>query len=165
MNASELIARLHLQAHPLEGGYFRRSYQSPLAYVDPNDPQFQRPCASSILYLLTPDQPIGFMHRNKSDIVHCFHAGDPLEYVLIDNYGQMRRVILGNDIESGHEPQLIVPGGVWKGSRLCGEQFGLISEVVVPGFDYADNELATRSELLKRCPSLYSSIEHFIKPV
>jgi len=163
MNAARLIELLALQPHPLEGGYFRRTFQSPHTYIDPDRRQRQRHCATSIFYLLSEDQPIGYLHRNKSDILHCYQLGAATQYFLINGNGQLQTVVLGPDIEHGQQLQLLVPGGVWKASRLIGDAFSLISELVVPGFDYADNELASAENVLTLFPDLYAEISTLIK--
>lgn len=159
LQAEQLIQQLQLQKHPLEGGYFRRTYQSPHIY-HADDSKNQRYCATAIYYLLTKDEPVGFLHRNRSDILHCYHLGDPAEYILIKEDGSVTRQILGPDIRAGQCLQLLVEGGVWKASRLLGHDYSLISEVVVPGFDYADNELARRGAIaVEQLPQLEDLIQ------
>ena len=109
---------------------------------------------TSIFYLLTTDGPIGHFHRNRSDIVHYFHLGDPIEYVLIHPDGRLETVEMGPDPTRGQRLQLTVAGGVWKASRLTEGPagYGLISEAVTPGFDYADMTLGRTSDLIARFP-------------
>ena len=53
--------------------------------------------------------------------------------------GTGRELVLGADILAGHVPQLVVPAGVWQGTRLVGDSgFALLGCTVAPGFDYAD---------------------------
>ena len=107
---------------------------------------------SSIYYLLSSESPVGHFHSNKSDIVHYFHMGDPIAYFLIYPDGELQEVTLGHNIEDDHQLQLVVPGGVWKASRLEANGtfgYGLISEAVSPSFNYDDMTLGS-STLLKR---------------
>jgi len=164
MHADQLINQLQLQLHPVEGGYFRRTYQSDRIYLDPGQPEKQRHCASSIFYLLCDAQPIGYMHQNESDILHCYQLGGAMEYVLLDGNGELETVLLGPDLDNGQVLQLLVPGGVWKASRLITQGFSLISELVVPGFNYADNTLAERDWMRNNFPRAYSAIEPLLKP-
>lgn len=63
--------------------------------------------------------------------------------------------VLGSDIKAGHCGYLIVPGGHWKMSELLsvgGQDYGLISEVVCPGFEYEDRTMATLDDLKALCP-------------
>ncbi|MBA1331613.1 cupin, partial [Candidatus Endoriftia persephone str. Guaymas] len=78
MKKQEIIDALGLEPH-LEGGYFRRSYQSAGEIQTPNGPRHR---LTSIYYLLTDDAPVGHLHRNRSNILHYFHAGAPLRYTL-----------------------------------------------------------------------------------
>jgi len=163
MDALQLRAWLDLQPHPLEGGYFRRTYQSEQCFSDSGNARQPRYCASSIFYMLSADQPIGFLHRNRSDILHCYQLGEAMEYFLIGEDAKLRTFTLGPDLVNGQVLQLLVPGGVWKASRLYGSSYSLISELVVPGFDYADNELANANDMRQHYEHLYSEIESLIK--
>ncbi|MEU1075617.1 MULTISPECIES: cupin domain-containing protein [unclassified Streptomyces] len=134
------VAELGLEPHA-EGGYFRRIYTSAHTLPLPRGP---RPAATSIHYLLTRDQPLGRLHRNRSDILHFLLDGGPLEYATLAPDGTLGRVRLGTD----DSRFLLVPGGHWKASRLVdGAEHGLVAEVVTPGFDYADHEFATEADL------------------
>jgi predicted cupin superfamily sugar epimerase len=63
--------------------------------------------------------------------------------------GAARRVVIGNDLAAGQEPQVVVAAGVWQGCRLVpGGRWALLGCTVAPGFDYADFELARREDML-----------------
>ena len=151
-SAQALIDALGLEGH-VEGGFFRRTYE---ATEKPriDEGAGERFSMTSIFYLLTAEGPVGHFHRNRSDIVHYFHLGDPIEYVLIHADGHLERVVMGPDPTLGHRLQLTVSGGIWKASRLTAGSagYGLISEAVTPGFDYADMSLGVTSELLRSFP-------------
>lgn len=158
MTKEDLIQQLQLTAH-VEGGYYRRTYASTRLTSDLP----VRACMSSIFYLLTDDSPVGHLHCNRSDIVHYYHGGNGmhcgndqgsgvLRYTLIHPNGAIEEVLLGPDLAKGHRWQLTVPGGVWKASELiCGE-WGLVSEAVCPGFDFADMQLANLKQLQALLP-------------
>ncbi len=148
----ELVATLDLEPH-LEGGYYRRTYQSNnQSMVTTTGGQRYR--MTSIYYLLTTDSPVGHFHLNQSDIVHYYHLGDAIEYSLIFPDGTLKTVMMGSNVIEGECLQLHVHGGVWKASRLKegSAGFGLISEAVSPGFDYADMQLGDRQKLSERFP-------------
>ncbi len=159
LSASTLIQTLALEPHPLEGGYFKRTYTSGRSIGTAGS---TRCLASAIYYCLTEDSPVGYLHRNASDIVHCFHAGAPLSYFLISPEGEFHQAILGNQLDAGQTPQLMVPANWWKASQLPvhnGDwEYGLISEVVVPGFDYADNQVAKADHLAQWAPRVQKVI-------
>lgn len=151
--AAELIEALGLDGH-VEGGYFRRTYEaSGKPRIDAG--QGERFSMTSIFYLLTAGGPVGHFHRNRSDIVHYFHLGDPIEYFLIHPDGRLETVVMGPDPTRGHRLQLTVAGGIWKASHLTdgSHGYGLISEAVTPGFDYADMTLGVTSDLVQRFPA------------
>lgn len=116
---------------------------------------------TSIYYLLTEDSPVGQFHFNQSDILHFYHLGDPVEYRMILSDGELRTLVMGSDVLAGQHLQMHVPGGIWKASRLLeGEHgFGLISEAVSPGFDFADMEMGDRRKLIARFPQHRTLIE------
>ena len=61
---------------------------------------------------------------------------------------------MGSDIIAGQCLQLHVPGGIWKASQLTNglAGYGLISEAVTPGFDFADMELGNQQQLTEQFP-------------
>ena len=161
MNKRQLIEQLSLTAH-IEGGYFSRTYCSDLTL---DIPSYSRPrhLLSSIFYMLTDDSPIGHLHKNKSDIVHYFHGGSPLTYVILHPDGNLEKKILGFDLDKGQQLQLIVRGGCWKASELESGEFGLISEAVSPGFEYEDMELAEKGMIKNRFPQVWDQIAKYVR--
>ncbi len=144
MDKNSLISQLALSPHP-EGGYFRRTYES--AHV-----QRGRKLMSSIYYLLTEDQAIGHLHRNRSDIIHFWQHGSPLLYTLLSPEGKLLQFTLGPDLGAGQQLQLTVPGGFWKASQLLCGSYGLISEAVCPGFDFDDHDMAEGADIRAKYP-------------
>ncbi len=160
MNKKQLIESLQLESHPLEGGYFKRTYTSQMSIESGNN---RRALTSSIYYMLTDDQPIGYLHKNASDIVHFYHMGGAIRYLIISPEGMITEKILGPDIANGQLPQLLVRGGHWKAAQLCSGDYGLISEAVSPGFDYADNTLANLAQIQQLFPHLVDQVDAVIK--
>ncbi len=83
------------------------------------------------------------------------HFSDLIAYYLVHPDGKLEMVVMGNDLRAGQRLQTTLPGGVWKASQIPedGEHgFGLVSEAVSPGFEYADMTLGYRDELLKLFP-------------
>ncbi|WP_250656705.1 cupin domain-containing protein [Alkalimarinus coralli] len=156
LNKHSIIQRLGLEPH-IEGGYFRRTFEST------HSTQHNQLAMSVIYYLLTNDSPIGAFHQNKSDIIHFYHSGFPIEYTLISPEGQLTRYILGPNLEDGQQFQLLVEGGYWKASRLLEGDYGLISESVCPGFEYSDMQIASQKQMQSLYPALFDEIKHLIK--
>jgi predicted cupin superfamily sugar epimerase len=156
MTAEEIKRRLGLEAHPCEGGYFRQTWKSgeeiPLTVL-PSRYGSARAAGTAIYYLLEPST-FSEMHRLISDEVFHFYLGDPVEMLQLWPDGSSRVVLLGSDLEAGMLPQLVVPKGVWQGSRLVpGGEVALLGCTVSPGFDYADYETGKRAELVGRYPA------------
>ncbi|MCV2884224.1 cupin domain-containing protein [Aestuariibacter sp. AA17] len=149
-NIEALITALGLERH-IEGGYFAETFRSDksISFGDA-----ERAIQTSIYYLLTHDAPIGHFHKNRSDIVHYYHGGDPIDYFLLNEDGELEQTTLGFDIIAGHKLQLVVKGGKWKASRLRNgvNGYGLIGEAVAPGFDYQDMQLGDRESLMRDYP-------------
>jgi predicted cupin superfamily sugar epimerase len=156
LTARQIIERLNLIPLTIEGGYFRETYRSALsvpAGALPAEYGGDRSVSTCIYYLLTPDT-FSALHIVKSDEIFHFYAGDAVEMLQLWPDGSGRVVNISNDLAAGHEPQLVVPAGVWQGCRLKpGGAWALMGCTVAPGFDYADFELGYRSELTSAYPS------------
>jgi len=151
----ELIAQLKLQPHS-EGGYFVETDRQQQEITSPYAGA-ARPLATTIYYLLAYGEAIGALHLNKSVIHHVLHQGRA-EYTLIypGTPPRIEKIILGTDVTAGEQRQLVVGSGVWKMSKLLDEDIEsattqvqkdrtncLITEVVVPGFVYEDQQFLT----------------------
>ncbi|MFC4500288.1 MULTISPECIES: cupin domain-containing protein [Streptomyces] len=145
------VESLFLEPH-IEGGYYRQTYESDGTMETPRGKRF---LANSIFYFLDTQSPVGHLHRNQSDITHFTHGPGPIRYLMVDPDGVLHERILGTDTGNGEVPVLTCPGGWWKSSSLPeGVTQGLVSEVVAPGFDFADQELLTGQELVTSFPHL-----------
>jgi len=157
---AELIEKLNLQKHP-EGGYFVETGRWSEIVASPFSGMAERPLGTTIYYLLTPDRPMGTIHRNKSNTMHIHHQGRA-KYTIIyppsatNPRVRVETVVMGTDVSKGETLQLLV-GNAWKMSmipeedltalengRVSPESVGcLITEVVVPGFVWEDHEFLT----------------------
>lgn len=180
-----VIKSLKLQEHP-EGGYFvetdRDNSRVPNPF--PNQPNGtpkptgdlsagSRSASTTIFYYLTPERPLGVLHRNKPRCIHTLHRGRG-RYVVIhageaaseshpNGYGgsedgsdeasrwnskaRIASFVVGPNVDKGERLQWIVEGGTYKGSFLLPDVEGgtesdglLISETVVPGFEWGDHD-------------------------
>lgn len=162
MEAADIRRLLGLEPHPLEGGYYAETYRSDMrlgsgaagghvssAAAPAGDP---RPIATAIYFMITPDA-FSAMHRLGSDEIFHFYLGDPVEMLQLDPSGGGRVLTLGTDLAAGMRPQVVVPGGVWQGSRLKpGGSFALLGTTVSPGFDFRDYTTGEREALTRRSP-------------
>jgi uncharacterized protein len=149
MTASEIKALLKLEPHPIEGGSFRQTYVS-AGTVDL--PRGLRSQGTAIYYLLEAGT-FSEMHVLASDEIFHFYLGDPVEMLQLHPDGHSAAFTLGTDLEAGQHVQLVVPAGVWQGTRLIGNgKLALLGCTVTPGFDYADYRNASHDELIKDWP-------------
>ena len=79
------------------------------------------------------------MHVLASDEMFHFYLGDPVEMLQLYPDGRSAVFTLGQDLMAGEHVQLVVPAGVWQGTRLKGDgKVALLGCTVTPGFDFAD---------------------------
>ena len=162
MSKEDLLKHLHLQAHP-EGGYYFETFRSSIV-MDTERAGGQRDLLTSIYYLLTDDRPVDHFHINKSDIVHYFHGGSPVTYLLIPPRGpSVLKYKLGMDVSKGEVPQLMVPGGYWKAAILEEGEYGLLGEAVAPGFDFRDMEFVTQEQFCREFPDLWQEYAPYVR--
>lgn len=152
ITAEEVIRTLQLEKHPVEGGYFIETYRSKEIVTDKR--RGERSYSTAIYYMLTGGPgTFSEMHRLSVDEVFHFYLGDPVEMLFLYPDGTGKQVILGPGLEGGMRPQVVVPAGVWQGSRVrAGGNFALMGTTVAPGFEYTDYLSGSRKELVDLYP-------------
>ncbi|KAJ5120622.1 uncharacterized protein N7515_010010 [Penicillium bovifimosum] len=158
------VDALSLLPHP-EGGYYVETDRDPLRIPNPfaptSDTDKDRSASTTIFYLLTPNRSFGAFHRNKGRTVHVWQRGRG-RYVIIHadeveggkGKARVETFVVGPDVAAGERMQWVVEGGKYKASFLL-EDGGsgeskeglLISEVVVPGFEFADHDFLRREKM------------------
>jgi len=126
---------LELQPHP-EGGWYAETYRHGATTETTSG---TRALGTAIYFLLLPGEESAW-HRVLSDELWFHHRGGALRLWIGDDPETAVEHVLGPDVEDGHRPQLLVPGGQWQAARPVDEAV-LVSCVVVPGFDFADFQL------------------------
>jgi len=160
MTADEIKECLKLSPHPIEGGYFRRTYTSALEIAAPQGP---RPAGTAIFYLLEAGT-FSEMHVLRSDEMFHFYLGDPVEMLQLLPDGATAVLTLGPDLAAGQQVQVAVPAGVWQGMRLIGDgRVALVGCTVTPGFNYSDYRNASCEELSARWPEVRDQIRGLTK--
>ncbi|MGH7731917.1 MAG: cupin domain-containing protein [Candidatus Eiseniibacteriota bacterium] len=162
MTAEELKRLLGLVPLEREGGFFAETYRTPevvpAGILERGRPG-ERALATTIYYLLTPET-FSALHRLRSDELFHFYLGDPVEMLQLLPGGDGRVHLLGADLAAGMRPQILVPRGVWQGTRLiAGGRLALLGTTVSPGFDPADYEQGERQALLAAYPPYARQIE------
>jgi predicted cupin superfamily sugar epimerase len=146
---------------PFEGGHYRETYRS-AETLEPGalPARFRsaRSLATGIFYLLTPDSRSA-LHRLPGDELFHFYLGDPVEMFLLPPDGASRRVVLGHDLRDGQHLQVVVPHGVWQGSRLVpGGRWALLGTTTAPGFEFDDLEMGDPESLMRQFPAQADAI-------
>ena len=161
MNAQQIIDHYQMQPLPREGGWYTETYRAdekiPHAALDKRY-HGDRNHSTAILYLLT-NETVSKMHRVKSDEIFCYHLGDPVLMLQLNDDGSSREVIIGPDIQAGHRQQVVVKRGRWQGTRLAGQgAWCLMSCIVSPGFEFDDYEHGERDQLIRQWPACAEAI-------
>jgi len=148
MTADEIRHSLGLEPIPLEGGHFRQTWLGPPL---PDG----RPSGTAIIALLSNhDGEFSAMHRLPTDELWHFHAGDPVELLLLHpKTGDYQVRILGPDLDANQEPQIVVPAGTWMGGRPTSPKgWSLFSCTMTPGFTPGDYEGGDADALIAAFP-------------
>jgi predicted cupin superfamily sugar epimerase len=150
LTAANVMDLLNLRPLPREGGFYRETYRA-AEHIRPG-----KALATAIYYLLTP-QTFSALHRLPTDEIFHFYLGSSVTMLQLGPDGG-RTLTLGNDLDEGQQPQVLVPRGVWQGSFTEGE-FALLGTTMAPGFDSSDYEAGDRAELTARYPRFAGLIE------
>jgi predicted cupin superfamily sugar epimerase len=149
MTANEIKALLKLEPHPVEGGWYRRTYTSEVSVALLRG---VRPYGTAIYYLLE-EGTFSEMHMLASDEIFHFYLGDPVQMLQLLPDGGSALFTLGPDLAAGQHVQLTVPAGVWQGARLVeGGKVALLGCTATPGFDFADYRSGSYAELAAAWP-------------
>lgn len=153
MTPEAIKALLKLDVLPVEGGCFKRTYTAPGTVETERG---QRAMGTAIYYLLEPGT-FSELHVLATDELYHFYLGDAVEMLQLFPDGSSDVFVLGQDLAAGENVQLLVPAGVWQGTRLVGDgqkpnQYALLGCTLTPGFDFADYKNASAEELIAKWP-------------
>lgn len=156
LSAREWIRVLNLQSHP-EGGWFAEVHRSGEGLAGDQLPHRyggDRRCWSTSIYYLLERGQFSSFHRLRSEELWYHHAGGQVIIHVLQPDGAVRRMDLGRDIQRGEQLQAVVPAGRWFAAEpAAGTEFALVGCAVVPGFEFADFELARKDELIRSFPA------------
>ncbi len=132
MDGAEVIERLDLRPHP-EGGHYRETFRHVPAGGG-------RGAMTAILYLLEAGEVSAWHRVDAAEIWH-FHGGAPLALSISEDGRDPRTQLLGPDLATGEQPQVIVPAGAWQSAESRGA-WTLVGCTVGPAFEFEGFELA-----------------------
>ena len=143
LRSAEAIAdALGLEPLPQEGGRWAQTHRDERS--------------SAIVYLLAAGER-SHLHLLPGPEVYFFHAGAPLDLLLLHPDGSAQRLLLGPDLDAGQRPQLVVPGGVWQGSTTTGA-WSLVGTAMAPPYRDHDYRHGVRGELTAGWPAFADRI-------
>lgn len=159
-NIQEIIQIYDLKPH-LEGGYAQLLHQDPQIIEEgclPQGIKGSRPFWNAIYYLL-PKGSRCIFHRIKMSELWNFYLGGPLELFDISTSGELKKIILGNDILAGQQLAYVFPKDHWIGAKPVQDfEFSFVSCVTCPGFTFADWEKGDHQKLSNKYPHLQEII-------
>ena len=147
LKAEEIIKIFCLERHP-EGGWFRRTFESTDRLSLDRGERF---ACTSIFYLLGRGESSS-LHTLKSDEIWYFHAGCGLVLHCFED-SRYSKYVLGPDFGNDQCPSLTIRSGTKFAAELTpGGDWGLVSCVVCPGFDYDDFSFSDFSSMIVSFP-------------
>lgn len=108
-------------------------------------------CSTAIV-ALTGGEHYSALHRLDATEVYHFYAGAPRRMLLLHPDGRIEEPVLGTDYAAGHMPQVVVPKGVWQGSRSDGP-WTLTGCTMAPGYRSSGFELGDVASLVRQYPA------------
>ncbi|MES2525428.1 MAG: cupin domain-containing protein [Bdellovibrionota bacterium] len=159
MTKEEVIAKLNLIPLEIEGGFFRETYKS----KDIVQGRLGTRSEGTAIYYMVTEESFSALHIVDQDEIFHFYSGDEVEMFQILPDGTPKTIIIGK-VENGHEPQVIVPRGVWQGTKLRTPgkgKWALLGCTVAPGFEYENFTLKSRDELVQLYPQHKDQIIRF----
>lgn len=159
--AKQLIQQLELEPL-LEGGYFKRIFESELVIPKAQFPdRFSRErLAGSAIYYLLESGDFSAFHRLRADEQWHFYEGAPLVLHLLDHKLDHQMITLGNPEKPRFET--VVPHGTWMAARSLGD-FSLVGCTCTPAFHADDFELGERNALIKEFPEHEDLVRQFTR--
>ena len=111
--------------------------------------------------MVTPDAQIR-LHRIRSDQMYHHYFGDALEVLLLYPDGRSEVRIVGQDIEAGMRPQLLVPANTFHAGRIqAGGTFALLGTSVWLRAEPSDVEMGKVDTLTAAYRDAASEIASF----
>ena len=147
MTGPEVAELLGLAPLPSEGAMWARTWR------DEN--------GTAIYYLMQPDD-FSALHRLDGPELWHHYAGHPVEMLLLDPDGGVRRPLLGDDLAAGERPFVAVPGGVWMGAGTTGD-WSLVGATMAPPYREEGFELGSFAELVALYPDAADHIARYAR--
>jgi predicted cupin superfamily sugar epimerase len=164
-DASEWIQALQLERH-LAGGWIREVYRAQETIPRQSLPsRFSGDRSfSTAIYFLLRGTDFEALHRLKQDEIWHAYDGAALTIHMIDPAGSYSTVTLGRNVQAGEAPLAVIKAGWLFGATVNDPRsYALVGCTVAPGFDFADFEMPSRTELLEQYPQHRQIIEQLTR--
>lgn len=164
ITAGQIIKKLDMKPLPEEGGFYREIYRSDISIESDEVLKrygSKRSVGTQIYYLLTKNQK-SVWHQVKSDELWHFYLGGKIKIWNLLPNGDYKNYILGNDILSEDNLQVLIPKDTIQGAYVIEGDFVLCGTTVFPGFEFQDFEKPDLKEMLKKYNSIQSVIRKLI---
>jgi predicted cupin superfamily sugar epimerase len=167
LTADQICALLDLEPNAA-CGFVRTTYVSTQSIAAGGlPPPFAegRPMGSALYFMVTPTAPVR-LHRIRNDQLYHYYLGDPLEVLLLRHDGSAARAVVGPDLRSGEQVQLLIPGNTFHTARLRGTgRWFLGASTEWPGVAPADVELGDVEALAAAYPAAAAELRAIADPV
>ena len=148
LSGAEVVALLGLEPLEFEGGMWREVWR---------DEQ-----STAIYFLLRPGD-FSAMHRLDGPELWHHYAGAAVEMLLLGPDGSVERLVLGDDLEAGERPCVVVPAHTWMGAATRGE-WSLVGTTMSPPYHHDGFELGDADQLVEQYPSAAGEIAGLVRP-
>ncbi|WP_420619468.1 cupin domain-containing protein [Candidatus Poriferisocius sp.] len=101
LSGAEVVAMLGLVPLPEEGGMWREVWRDE---------------RSTAIYFLIRPGDFSAMHRLDGPELRHHYAGAAVQMLLLGPDGLVERPVLGDDLEAGERPCVVVPAHTWMGA-------------------------------------------------
>lgn len=115
-----------------------------------------RPMGSALYFMVTSSAPVR-LHRIRNDQLYHYYLGDPIEVFLLDSdgNGKSERIVVGPDLRSHEQLQLLIPGNTFHTARVRDRRgWFLGASTEWPGVLPADVEMGDLDALVAQYPEV-----------
>ncbi len=148
LSGAEVVGMLGLVALPEEGGMWREVWRDE---------------RSTAIYFLLQPGDFSAMHRLDGPELWHHYAGAAVQMLLLGPDGLVGRPVLGDDLEVGERPCVVVPGHTWMGASTRGE-WSLVGTTMAPPYHHDGFELGSAELLVELYPSAAGEIAELVRP-
>jgi hypothetical protein len=161
LTADEILNLLKLEPNAT-CGFVRLSFVSEQSIAEgvlPPPFAEARPVGSALYFMVTPGAPVR-LHRIRNDQLYHYYLGDPLEVFMLRPDGSVQRAIVGPDLRTGQQVQLLIPGNTFHTARLVGQgKWFLGASTEWPGVVPADVEIGNVDLLAAKYPAIATDLQ------